>query len=195
MVHTSKHTHTSRNGLTRGRERKRRQQSLAGDGMTDEVDVSIKQRRGGGGRRRGAGHTSLMEEEETGYDGWASFIDGGAQRRRRRIGRWQKRKQGVFDGGKMERMVSPPRLTPVTAATPLGFFRITGQEVEPVATLKFEDQLTDWRQTIVQKQTKARLEIRLLKAKLGQAGLSTTDDADDDDEEGELIRRTTQNMN
>ncbi|CAB1427663.1 unnamed protein product [Pleuronectes platessa] len=42
------------------------------------------------------------------------------------------------------------------------------------------------------KQTKARLEIRLLKAKLGHAGLSTADEADDDDEEeeGELIRRT-----
>ncbi|CAB1433701.1 unnamed protein product [Pleuronectes platessa] len=46
------------------------------------------------------------------------------------------------------------------------------------------------------KQTKARLEIRLLKAKLGQAGLSTADEADDDDEEeGELIRRTSQNKN
>ncbi|CAB1415257.1 unnamed protein product [Pleuronectes platessa] len=46
------------------------------------------------------------------------------------------------------------------------------------------------------KQTKARLEIRLLKAKLGQAGLSTADEADDDDEEeGELIRRTTHNKN
>ncbi|CAB1439483.1 unnamed protein product [Pleuronectes platessa] len=45
-------------------------------------------------------------------------------------------------------------------------------------------------------QTKARLEIRLLKAKLGQAGLSTADEADDDDEEeGELIRRTTHNKN
>ena len=41
-------------------------------------------------------------------------------------------------------------------------------------------------------QTKARLEIRLLKAKLGQAGLST---ADDEEEEGELIRRTTHNKN
>ncbi|CAB1440414.1 unnamed protein product [Pleuronectes platessa] len=47
------------------------------------------------------------------------------------------------------------------------------------------------------KQTKARLEIRLLKAKLGQAGLSTADEAydDDDEEEGELIRRTTHNKN
>ncbi|CAB1440251.1 unnamed protein product [Pleuronectes platessa] len=46
------------------------------------------------------------------------------------------------------------------------------------------------------KQTKARLEIRLLKAKLGQAGLSTADEADDDDEEeGELIRRTTHDKN
>ncbi|CAB1427297.1 unnamed protein product [Pleuronectes platessa] len=45
-------------------------------------------------------------------------------------------------------------------------------------------------------QTKARLEIRLLKAKLGQAGRSTADEADDDDEEeGELIRRTTHNKN
>jgi len=31
-------------------------------------------------------------------------------------------------------------------------------------------------------QTKARLEIRLLKTKLGQAGLSTADKADDDEE-------------
>lgn len=45
-------------------------------------------------------------------------------------------------------------------------------------------------------QTKARLEIRLLKAKLGQAGLSTADEADDDDEEEEeLIRRTTHENN
>ena len=44
-------------------------------------------------------------------------------------------------------------------------------------------------------QTKARLEIRLLKAKLGQAGLSTADEADDDDEEEELIRRTTHKKN